>query len=341
MVTGRPRRRSRRFKHKLPIALKVLRPHYRSLRKHDKSRYIVNLSSKSLSPCQVSALERGLNYIPSSTRVPGFEPGLARLTRTYRLDHFFGNVPDDPPPPPDPFRQQSAWQPPRAPPHVEDYLDALPDKLGGIPLKQFVPNLSKAERTAINQLIRDHSLVIRGADKGSCVVVEDLATYIADGNTHLSDRSIYAPVPKDPTLELAKGINQYVSQMKRRGQISGKMEKFLLFEKPEEVRTQQLYFLKKLHKGPHSVRPIVSGSGCPTEKLSAFIDNWLKPLVQDICHPTSSSPRWTSLPFTPAFRIRRAYRPVSTPSTVAAVAAPLSRRLPLGKSSIPSSPARQ
>ena len=30
------------------------------------------------------------------------------------------------------------------------------------------------------------------------------------------------------------------------------------------TRTQLLYFLKKLHKNPHGVRPICSGSGGPT-----------------------------------------------------------------------------
>ena len=47
-------------------------------------------------------------------------------------------------------------------------------------------------------------------------------------------------------------------------------------------RTQQLYFLKKLHKTPIAVRPIVSGCGGPTEKISQLIDLHLKPHVPQI-----------------------------------------------------------
>ena len=38
-----------------------------------------------------------------------------------------------------------------------------------------------------------------------------------------------------------------------------------------QVRTQQLYFLRKVHKSPHSIRPIVSCSSGPTEKLSGHL----------------------------------------------------------------------
>ena len=45
---------------------------------------------------------------------------------------------------------------------------------------------------------------------------------------------------------------------------------------PEKVRTQRMYFLKKLHKTPHGIRPIVSGCSGPTERISDYI---FKPLV--------------------------------------------------------------
>ena len=46
------------------------------------------------------------------------------------------------------------------------------------------------------------------------------------------------------------------------------------------MRTQQLYILKKLHKNPHGVRPIVNGCSGPTELLSELMDYFFKPLVQ-------------------------------------------------------------
>ena len=40
-----------------------------------------------------------------------------------------------------------------------------------------------------------------------------------------------------------------------------------------------MYFLKKLHKNPHGIRPIVSGCSGPTERVSAFLHYIIKPLV--------------------------------------------------------------
>ena len=40
-----------------------------------------------------------------------------------------------------------------------------------------------------------------------------------------------------------------------------------------KVRTQRMYFLKKLHKNPHGIRPIVSGCSGPSERISSFIDH--------------------------------------------------------------------
>ena len=39
---------------------------------------------------------------------------------------------------------------------------------------------------------------------------------------------------------------------------------------PPMVRTQEMYFLKKIHKNPPTARPIVSGCDGPTERISAF-----------------------------------------------------------------------
>ena len=47
----------------------------------------------------------------------------------------------------------------------------------------------------------------------------------------------------------------------------------------DKVRTQHMYFLKELHKTPHGIRPIVSGCNGPTERISAFLDHIIKPLV--------------------------------------------------------------
>lgn len=125
--------------------------------------------------------------------------------------------------------------------------------------------MKKSELVALRTLAKD---VIKKADKGSCIVVEDKDTYIEDALTHLANTDIYSSMQENHTLQLAIAINTYIRTIHSKGFISNMMKDYLTFPDPLRVRTQQLYFIKKIHKGPHEVRPIVSGSSGPTEKIS-------------------------------------------------------------------------
>ena len=65
------------------------------------------------------------------------------------------------------------------------------------------------------------------------------------------------------------------------GKITAKMAGSLKTKKP---RAPPVYFLPKIHKDvlPPPGRPVVSANGCSTEKISAFVDNFLRPLVPKI-----------------------------------------------------------
>lgn len=90
-------------------------------------------------------------------------------------------------------------------------------------------------------------------------MVEDRTNYVADGLTHLSDKEIYEETEGgDPTSQLARAINANAKTIHNKGYISDEMREYLHFKEPEQVRTQQLYFLKKLHKGPHQVKVSLS-----------------------------------------------------------------------------------
>ena len=56
-------------------------------------------------------------------------------------------------------------------------------------------------------------------------------------------------------------------------------KQYLTFPVDSPPRTQQLYFLRKIHKNPIAVRSIVSGCSGPTEKISQLIDRHLQPFV--------------------------------------------------------------
>ena len=93
----------------------------------------------------------------------------------------------------------------------------------------------------------------------------------------IADTSTYKPLPADPTACITNKIKQLVDSMHDSGYIDKYTHAFLC--PPEKVRTQRMYFLKKLHKTPHGIRPIVSGCSGPTERVSAFLDHIIKPLV--------------------------------------------------------------
>ena len=139
------------------------------------------------------------------------------------------------------------------------------------------PNLSKQELKSLRSLSRNKDLTIKKADKGSCIVVEDTTNYRDNGLSHLQDASIYRQLLGDPTEHMSESIGRFIDDLYSQNYIDRHTHLFL--KPPNMPRTQGLYFLKKIHKNPPSIRPIVSGCNGPTEKISAFLDHYLKPLV--------------------------------------------------------------
>ena len=70
--------------------------------------------------------------------------------------------------------------PPRASPGVESYLSRTRSEVIGLPRVNRRDNMSFELRRALTTLCRDESLVIKVADKGSGIVVEDRSSYISD-----------------------------------------------------------------------------------------------------------------------------------------------------------------
>ena len=88
----------------------------------------------------------------------------------------------------------------------------------------------------------------------------------------------YEKTETDLTGEVIHRVNLYVNNMLQMGQISQNTSKYLT---TDIDRTQQFYLLPKIHKDIQNPpgRPIVSGSGGPTEKISLFVDHFIGPVV--------------------------------------------------------------
>ena len=131
-------------------------------------------------------------------------------------------------------------------------------------------------------LANDRSIVIKKADKGSCVVVWDRNDYIAE--KQLSDENIYKDVNfKDKILqELADNSNKLFKNLKTKGSITEKELRYFTIEFKKATNLGKLYLLPKNHKRLENVpgRPVISNCGTPTEKVSEILDSQLKPVMQ-------------------------------------------------------------
>ena len=93
----------------------------------------------------------------------------------------------------------------------------------------------------------------------------------------MSDTKFYKKLDHNPTNIYKEEINQFLSKMHDKGEISTDVFNYL-FNK--ECRTSILYYLPKLHKrvGNHIPgRPIVSAIQSATEKISQLLDHFLYP----------------------------------------------------------------
>ena len=72
---------------------------------------------------------------------------------------------------------------------------------------------------AVRSLADDRSIVIKKADKGSCVVVWDRNDYLLDAERQLSDTKVYRGVSNTENIlsKLSETSNRMFSSLKRRG----------------------------------------------------------------------------------------------------------------------------
>jgi hypothetical protein len=255
---------------------------------------IVNLSDHSLTDDEISILSKGMTFSPT----PG-EPNIGetsldidKFIRRLRLKMFF-HKPEDPTTDPPThtellerkFRQPSSWTP--QPGH-----DAGLDAFAHLAKRLFHHsthhrprdlNITPAERKALRSLQTNKNFVIKKADKGSAIVLWDRSDYVAEASRQLSDTNTYESMNYDLTTHHADLVNTLLTQLRDSEDISDKLFIGLEVNNP---RTARLYLLPKIHKGkPRGEvpgRPIVSCIGCPTEKISSFVDEHIKPFVKNV-----------------------------------------------------------
>ena len=173
------------------------------------------------------------------------------------------------------FRNKSTWQPKG--PHALEAFAFCNDchLLRKTDYRRPRDNLSPAERTALKQLQNLENVIIKPADKGSAVVLQNTSDYIIEGFRQLNDTKFYQEQITDLSDTHMESIRAVCSGMLRNGEISEKCFKYLT---QFTMRTSRFYMLPKIHKGtfPPLGRPIISRNGCPSERISSFVDIFLK-----------------------------------------------------------------
>lgn len=265
---------------------------------------VVNLSSLKLSVAQSSLLSKGLSFCPTPGEpdmgvlkedLDRFHMGLRRKVffatkRTVNVektdsssssseDELFSQDDENPPFKQTEFKLKSTWNP-LGPKVLEDFIFLNEECLRKH--KVFAPkhkNLTWDEYKAIKELSANTDIVIKPADKGGAVVILDLKDYLNEGYSQLKDTNVYQKLDQCKTDEYYTVICRYLEYCyKFDREISKETYEYLTHFKP---RTSRLYLLPKIHKKqrPPPGRPVISSNGSPTERISSFVDYFLKPYV--------------------------------------------------------------
>ncbi|XP_066911610.1 uncharacterized protein [Clytia hemisphaerica] len=255
----------------------------RKLLKHDEDRMEMALERFDDHHLKCFDFKR-LKFIPTPRFVDkaALKNDLERFGRKLRLKWFFRN--DERDFVPDQFKKKSNrsknFNPRNQDAAIEMYLSRLEEEILNLNTRIREHNISKEERKAIDSLRNDTSIIIKGADKGSCIVVWDREDYLREAESQLGDESVYEKLSGDasPLIEVVKSC---IDSIDKRGDIPRDTLDYFLVENPKIGR---FYLLPKIHKRLYRVpgRPVISNSSYYTENISAFLDFHLKPLAKQV-----------------------------------------------------------
>lgn len=238
---------------------------------------------------QMNILQKGLSYVPTpqktsiSNIMTDFDDFADRM-RT-RLYYYTSKAKRNP----NPFRVSRAQKGVlSASAALEDYIVATKIALGNevqtwTTLNETT-NLTREEYRALGELKKNKDIVIKKADKGSSLVIMDRDNYVREGVRQLTMADHYKPCDSEKFTQSIIDIDKHLKHMHKLGEISKDTYEFLTPKLNIDVRIPHMYHLPKLHKPRKNDadipgRAIISGNSSPTERVSSFLDYFLKPIT--------------------------------------------------------------
>ena len=124
-------------------------------------------------------------------------------------------------------------------------------------------------------------VIFRQTDKSKVFHVDRPDNYIQKSIAYMKKTVAYEEIDKSPLSSMIEKTEELLRDLVNRNLLPGKY-----FEKlkpnPQEAELPHLYYNPKDHKVGEPLRPIVSGMKSPTQKISAFLDQIIRPIFDQL-----------------------------------------------------------
>ena len=134
-------------------------------------------------------------------------------------------------------------------PTLEIFLSKLENKVFSVlPGTPRDNNLSKEEWLTMRFLAEDRDIIIKPADKGSCVVLWDREYYLAEAEKQLQDVEIYEDTDfkESDLVKLVEKSNTIFQSLRKKNLITGKELKCFCYQYKKSTNFGRTYFLPKI-----------------------------------------------------------------------------------------------
>jgi len=231
-------------------------------------------------------LSKGLRYIPKpkSLHKNDLSQTINKFSRKIELTYFFAKKQCSKNS--NRFKIPSGWQPnsDTIDPEITDLLTQLKTNLNKIYTKNKQNKTHQQEINTLENLFLDKNIIIKPADKGASIVIQNSKNYAEEAKRQLSNQLHYKKLSNPIHHLIQEDINSILSRLQQGGVITKKELEF--FQIQENSRPRLFYLLPKIHKNYNSWihgnppgRPIVSDCASDTYELSTLIDHYLAPLA--------------------------------------------------------------
>ena len=181
-----------------------------------------------------------------------------------------------------PFKRKSSWTvPPSDNPTLTNFFTRTEQDLVSVttPGRKTYSNLTLQEKSALNNLKKNQSIVIKPCDKGGGICIMNTKDYLTKIHARLQDHDTYKPLTYNPTSAIINDACTLIEYIHSQHIIDKATKEFLL--PPKNTSTPLFYGLPKIHKPGCPLRPIVSGCDGPTDHLSPYVTHFIQPLASN------------------------------------------------------------